>query len=221
MDIRMREAVRYLGYGRNAVDEKTLELISDSMKELEITARAKSIYRIFDLTDMTKAAGQGSAPLLSIGKMKVESRSLGRNLKGCPEVIMFAATLGTEVDLLLKRYSLTQMSKAVVLQACAAAYLEEYCDECQRKIADELREKKKWLRPRFSPGYGDFDIHHQEEILRMLDAPKRIGLTMTNGYMLTPTKSVTAVIGISTTEEKCHIKGCEVCAKRDCIFRRN
>jgi hypothetical protein len=55
----------------------------------------------------------------------------------------------------------------------------------------------------------------------MLDTAKKIGLTMTDSYMLTPTKSVTAIIGISDTQEKCHIKGCEVCEKKDCIYRRN
>ena len=103
--------------------------------------------------------------------------------------------------MLMKRYSLTDMAKSVVLQACAAAYLEEYCDDLQLSIGEELKAQNKWLRPRFSPGYGDFDIHHQDDILRMLDTAKKIGLTMTDSYMLTPTKSVTAIIGISDTQE--------------------
>ena len=113
------------------------------------------------------------------------------------------------------------MAKTVVLQACAAAYLEEYLDQLQEKIGEELRQQEKWLRPRFSPGYGDFDIHHQKDILQMLDTAKTIGLTMTDSYMLTPVKSVTALIGISDSDEKCHIKGCESCGKTDCIYRRN
>ena len=55
----------------------------------------------------------------------------------------------------------------------------------------------------------------------MLDATKCIGLTMTDGYMLTPTKSVTAVIGISNTNEDCHKNGCEECLKVDCDYRRS
>ena len=107
------------------------------------------------------------------------------------------------------------------MQACAAAMLEEYCDEMQDKIAQQLAEEKLYLRPRFSPGYGDFSILHQKEILDMLDAPKRIGLTMTDAYMLVPTKSVTAIIGVSNTKEPCHQKGCEECTKEDCLYRRS
>lgn len=213
-DAKTKEAIRYLGYGRHAVDERTLALVSESFGELEARARAKSIYRIFECIHL-------GGDKLQIGKMKITSRSLVRNLKGCKDVVVFGATLGTEVDFLMKKYSLTDMTRAVVLQACAAAYLEEYCDGLQNRIARELEAEGQWLRPRFSPGYGDFDIHHQEDILRMLDTAKTIGLTMTESYMLTPTKSVTAVIGISDTKENCHIKGCEVCTKTDCIYRRN
>ena len=212
-DMSTKEAVRYLGYGKHAVDEGTLALIADSFRELEACAHAKSIYRIFECTQ--------EKDRITIGTMNIISRSLGRNLAGCKETVVFGATLGTQVDLLMKRYSLTDMARAVVLQACAAAYLEEYCDGIQTSLDRQAAEKKCHLRPRFSPGYGDFDIHHQKEILDMLDASKRIGLTMTEGYMLTPTKSVTAVIGISDTQEKCHIKGCELCGKSDCIYRRD
>ena len=197
MDIRTREAVRYLGYGRHAIDERTLQLVEDSFKELEHIVNAKFTYRIFETTFPDK------------------------NLKGCSQAVVFGATLGTGVDVLMKRYSLTDMAKAVVLQACAAAMLEEYCDKAQNEIAESLRKEQLYLRPRFSPGYGDYSILHQDDILRMLDAAKTIGLTMTESYMLTPTKSVTAVIGISSTQEPCHIKGCEECQKLDCIYRRS
>ena len=48
MDKKVREAIRYLGFGRNTVDEQTLAMISDSFRELKQAADPKSIYRIFD-----------------------------------------------------------------------------------------------------------------------------------------------------------------------------
>lgn len=214
MDIRTREAVRYLGYGKHAIDERTLQLVEDSFQELEHIVNTKFIYRIFEITFL-------DVDVLTIGNMKIKSKNLSKNLKGCSQAVVFGATLGARVDMLMKRYSLTNMAKTVVLQACAAAMLEEYCDEEQNKIAEELGKDHMYLRPRFSPGYGDYSILHQEDILRMLDTAKMIGLTMTESYMLTPTKSVTAVIGISKTKEPCHIKGCEECQKLDCIYRRS
>ena len=144
----------------------------------------------------------------------MKSRSLGRNLKQCEKLILFGATLGTGADRLITRASLTDMAKAVVLQACAAAMLEEYCDACQREIAKQQEKEGWYLRPRFSPGYGDFDIQYQKPLMQMLDCAKTIGLTMTDSFMMTPTKSVTAVIGMSRIKERCPIQGCEICEKR-------
>ena len=213
MDKRTLEAVRYLGYGKHAVDDQTLALIRDSFEDLERVAKRRIVYRIFEL----KVSDEEH---LNIEGLEITSRNLAKNMKGCTQVVMLGATLGVEVDMLMKRYSLTEMSRTVVLQACAAAMLEEYCDECQKKIAAELEEEHLYLRPRFSPGYGDFDICYQEPIVRMLNCAKTIGLTLTDSFMMTPTKSVTAVIGISTQKERCPISGCEVCTKKDCEYRR-
>lgn len=94
-DARTKEAIRYLGYGRHAVDEQTLALIDVSFGELDQTTQAKSVYRIFDC----KVTGEDQ---VTIGKMNIKSRSLGKNLRGCKEAVVFGATLGTSVDILME-----------------------------------------------------------------------------------------------------------------------
>lgn len=213
MNIRTREAVRYLGYGSHAIDERTLELIQECFEELEQIVDVRFIYRIFEITSQ-------NIDELKIEKLKIKSKNLYKNLKDCHAVVIFGATLGTTVDRYMKRYSVTDVTRTVVLQACAAAMLEEYCDNKQKELEKEFGNDL-YLRPRFSPGYGDFSILHQKDLLQMLDAAKTIGLTMTDGYMLSPTKSVTAVIGISRIKQQCHVKGCEECSKKDCLYRRS
>lgn len=213
MDMMTREVIRYLGYGKQEADEKTLALIRECFSELEQIAKKRIVYHIFDL--QMKQDGR-----IIIENMQIHSRNLKKNLKGCEKVVLLGATLGVEVDLLMKRYSYTDMAKVVVLQSCAAAMLEEYLDECQAKIAKEMEEQGYFLRPRFSPGYGDFSILHQKEILALADTARKIGLTMTESSMLTPTKSVTALIGLGRENESCHVKGCEACEKIDCMYRR-
>ena len=134
--------------------------------------------------------------------------------------MLFGATLGAGTDQLIRRASVSDMAKAVIMQACAAAFLEEYCDEEQLRIGREMEDQGLYLRPRFSPGYGDFDIRYQEPLMRILDCAKSIGLTMTDSFMMTPTKSVTAVIGASPVKERCPTAGCEACGKKDCKYRR-
>ena len=213
MDRRTKEAVRYLGYGRNAADEKTFALIEDAFAELERTVSPKSVWRIFDLEQTVDGKN-------IIGNMEIESNSLTRNLKGCVKAVLFGATLGAGTDRLIARISLSDMAKAVVIQSCAAVLLEEYCDERQVAIGEELEAEGLFLRPRFSPGYGDFDITYQQPLMRMLDCAKTIGLTMTDSFMMTPAKSVTALIGASPVKERCPVAGCEACGKTDCEYRR-
>lgn len=213
MDIRTREAVRYLGYGHHAIDELTLELIQESFRELDQFSNNRFIYRIFEIS-IEKPDG------IYIDNLLVKSKNLCKNLDGCDRVIMLAATLGAEVDRLIRRYSVSNMSKAVVMQACAAAKLEEYCDLMEVCIKSDLQEDC-YLRPRFSPGYGDLSLEYQKNILDILEAPKKIGLAMTDASMLVPTKSVTAIVGISKIDMKCHKAGCEICNKLDCAFRRS
>ena len=214
MDQLTKEAIRYLGYGRHAVDDQTFTLIADSFQSLQSAVNKRSIYRIFALEHADEKE-------ITFGNLKIESKSLGRNLRGCDKIVLFGATLGVGVDQLITRASLSNMAKAVTLQACAAALLEEYCDACQNAIGEELLREGYYLRPRFSPGYGDFSIEHQKNLMQMLDCAKTIGLTMTDSFMMSPTKSVTAVIGASTMEVRCHSKGCEECEKKDCSYRRD
>ena len=75
--------------------------------------------------------------------MEIHSRNLSKNLKGCRQVVLLCGTLGIQVDYLIKRYSYTEMAKAVVMQACAAALLEEYLDERQEEIKYAQRWKNR------------------------------------------------------------------------------
>ena len=126
MDRMTKEAIRYLGYGRNAVDEQTLALIKDSFESLRSAVSPKSICRIFDLQHQSEESFQ-------IGNIRMKSRSLGRNLKQCEKLILFGATLGTGADRLITRASLTDMAKAVVFRPAQRP--------CWRNTVMRVREK--------------------------------------------------------------------------------
>lgn len=212
-EVNRREVRRYLGYGKNEADEAVSSLIEDSIAKLKAAVYPKAVYRVFPL-----AFGEGDQ--MDLTAFCVKSKHLARNLQGCREVILFAATLGIQADQLILRLSRTKMSQAVVMQAAAAAMIEAYCDAWQEELRDLFRTQGKYLRPRFSPGYGDFPLEAQASFMQALDCPKKIGLTATDTFLLAPSKSVTAVMGISSRDDDCHREGCEACAKTDCPFRR-
>ena len=188
------EVLRYLGYGKNPPDDRTMELIKICINEVEAAAECKSVCRRFNVYI--------SGDDISIGGLHVKSNALASNLRGCDEVILFAATLSVGVDRILNRNIRLDMAKAAVIQAVAATAIEEYCDSCQQKIEEEVREEGYYVRPRFSPGYGDFSLEVQKTFLEMTDATKLIGITLTDGGIMIPEKSVTAVMGLTKNDKR-------------------
>lgn len=207
-----REILRYLGCRGQKIPEEVGRLISDCEKELERAAAPKSIWREYPLFIREHE--------IDMSVLKTESRNLECNLKDCERVLLFAATLGSGVDLLLQRYGRLQMSKAVVMQAAAAAMLETFCDQCNEQLKQEYFRKGFYLRPRFSPGYGDFSLENQKPLAAALELSKRIGVTLTDSLLMAPSKSVTAVIGVSRIPADCSVQGCEACGRKDCLYRR-
>ena len=134
---------------------------------------------------------------IDLGFAKTESKKLKINLGGCHSAIVFAATLGIELDRMIARYSHTSPAKALILQAIGAERIEALCNSFCRDLAEEKMLVGEKLRPRFSPGYGDLSLDIQQDIFRALDCPKRIGLTLCDSMMMSPSKSVTAIVGIS------------------------
>ena len=147
---------------------------------------------------------------------RTKSKKLRKNLEGCKSFILFAATVGIEIDRLILKYGKISPSKALMLQAIGAERIESLCNEFNRTITKEYG----YTKPRFSPGYGDLALKIQQDFFRVLDPSRRIGLTLNSSMLMTPTKSVTAIIGISDKEEISIEHNCSSCNKTDCSFRR-
>lgn len=127
------------------------------------------------------------------GVMSAKSEKLSLNLKNCERVILFAATIGVGIDRLINKYGRISPSKAIMLQAIGAEQIEALCDRFCEDIKGEYNAD---LRPRFSPGYGDLPLLAQKDIFNLLEPERKIGLTLNSSLIMSPTKSVTAFVGI-------------------------
>lgn len=214
LNIDRGEVSRYLSYRGSEPDERVSALIAECIADVNNAATPRSVIRRFPLETLEDGTFRAAS-------VSLQSDSLRRNLTGCAEVFLFGATLGTAVDVLIRRASMMDIARGFVMQAAAAAAIEAYCDELNDELRRQVTAEGLYLRPRFSPGYGDLDLSCQQEIIHVLQAPKEIGLTLTDSGLMVPVKSVTAVIGISPIPTNCIRQGCEVCGKKDCAFRRN
>ena len=213
MEEREKEVLRYLGYRKKEADKPIMDMISSCLQELETVIAPMQVSREYPLKLFPDDEIDGRC-------FCTRSKDLSRNLQNCSSILLFAATLGIGADYLIQKYSRLQMSRAVVLQAAGAALIEEYCNTSCMELSKEYESRGLYLRPRFSPGYGDFSLTCQPKILNGLEAGKRIGIKLTDSFLMMPSKSVSAVIGISSIPHHCVIRGCEVCEKTDCPYRR-
>ena len=188
-----KEVIRYLGYrALHQPDEKISSLIDSCILEMQKVLRPNLVYDEFHL----KVEGN----LCRAGEAEIVSEKLAKNLAGANRVIMFGATIGSEVDKLIRTTTVTDPAKAVIFQACGAMFVEEFVNDFNRRIESEMAAEGKSCCKRFSPGYGDLSLESQKLFFRILNCSK-IGLTLMDTLIMAPEKSVTAFIGIKEGEE--------------------
>lgn len=149
----------------------------------------------------------------------LKGNDIKEHLKGCTKVIILAATLSSEADKLIRQAEVRDMAEALAVDALCSAAIEQVCDRAEEEIFAEA--SGAYRTSRYSPGYGDFPIEMQSHILEFLNAMRRIGLTATDSSLLVPTKSVTAVIGVSERPIDSIAIKCEKCnMSQQCLYRK-
>ena len=212
------EILRYLGHWGQKVDQQTESLILRCMEEIQQAAKPRYFYQIYDI----RCDIDNEAILLPECGLTLPGRDLYEHLRQCRKCAVMAATLGIEADNLIRIAENTEMSRAVVLDACATEMVEKLCDAAELEIAQIAARENRGLQSRFSPGYGDCPLSAQRSIVNALNATRLIGLTVTPTSLLMPTKSVTAVIGLFDGEvhDAQTRPTCNICRMREhCRFR--
>ena len=184
MNIDNRQICRYLKlYGR--APGAALEERIKAMRKVALDViRPVRTWRRFE--GISAAGGEGSA-------------SLAKHLSGCHAVYLICTTIGAMFDALQRRTAATSPSDAFVLQAIGAAAIEAWTDETELEIRRELKEGET-LVTRYSPGYGDYPLEAQSRLFELLDAPRTVGVSLTDNLLMVPSKSVSAVIGVKKGE---------------------
>jgi len=214
----LKETARYLGYRRStAPDADVGALMQKAAQEMGDVMKPQAVYEIFDLqvdfrvkpdndtvgSDNCGAMGNSAnAQDTQEGKAKITfadvclySRDLGANLKGCSKVALLAATIGPQVDALIRKNSSLDPVYASILQASGAMFIEEVVDLVNAEIKKIAAAEGLKTRPRYSPGYGDVSLQVQKDFFRLLPCT-RIGLTLMDTLIMAPEKSVTAFVGL-------------------------
>ncbi len=205
-DFCRKEMLRYAGC--KTADADTERLLDKCLGYVKNSFTYKVCYTELDL----KICGS----FCDFGVFRINSDGLSSNLKNCKKVILFGATVGVEIDRLIAKYGRISPSMALMFQAIGAERIEALCDAF---CSDIEKEYGVFLKPRFSPGYGDLPLTVQKELFAILDCPKHIGLSLNDSMLMSPSKSVTAFVGLSDSQSKTTVNKCSCCEKSNCAFR--
>lgn len=207
------EVMRYLGYSNQRVEDSFYTLIDKVIGEVKENLNISFVYKIDRLT-----MEDGILKLAEDG-MCIKSQELCKHLQACQRCVIMAITIGHSIDRKISYYEKFDVTKAMVFNACANVAVETAADNLCGDIEETLEGYH--LTSRFSPGYGDFSLDYQKEILELLGSIRKAGISVSSGNMLMPCKSVTAIAGITKEVAVNNYNKCDNCLNRKkCQFRR-
>ncbi|MBO4733379.1 MAG: Vitamin B12 dependent methionine synthase activation subunit [Clostridia bacterium] len=201
-----KEILRYAGCKTES--DLPQGLLESSLDEAKNLLTYKVCYTSLDI----KITGENC----DFGLFSVKSGALAKNLAKAEKAVLFAATVGVGIDRLIEKYGAVSPAKAVLFQAIGAERIEALCDT----FCTEVQSKTGlYVLPRFSPGYGDFALQSQKDIFSLLNCRKLIGLTLNDSLIMSPSKSVTAIAGLTKKPQDGGFDKCRVCKNTDCVYR--
>ena len=211
-----KETRRYAGLMRaKDFDE---QLIEDACQDARLLAEPRGIWQLYDY-DCEGQIVKADPPF------HIEGTKIGKHLAGCDKVILLAVTVGEAIeDMVTKRFADGEYASSVLLDAAATTAVEQLADGMEKAIKPKMAAQGYGMRWRFSPGYGDWPLEQQPELIRVTKC-ESIGITLSESKMLVPRKSVTAIIGlykeVKGSGEAAHSpNGCAACDKLDCPSRK-
>ena len=187
-DLRRREIYRYLRLEGNSPDDATSADVERNLLRLKDTVDVRAVA---SLRPITKQDGA-----IVFGDFSTESEMLQKNMKTSEYALLFAMTLGPAVDRLISRLLITSKADAFITDACCTEYLESYANRYCAHVREEAAQQGFIAHPRFSPGFADFGLEFQWPLIRSLQADKKMHIALTEGNMLVPTKTITALMGL-------------------------
>ncbi len=204
----LKEILRYMG--SNLKDENSISLINQCVLELKDLINPKIVYEIFPINN--------KGDFIDLSFTSTKSESIKKLLVDSNKIVLFASTIGLGIDRLIYKYSNVSPLKALCFQAIGTERVESLCDEFCKFINDKFKNTT----IRFSPGYQNISLDMQKDIFKALTPEKYIGLTLNDSLIMSPTKSVTAIIGIKKDNSNCDkicLNKCVNCNNYDCLYR--
>ncbi|MGN0819982.1 MAG: hypothetical protein ACI4M6_06335 [Christensenellaceae bacterium] len=195
--------LKYLGVEK--AGENISSLIERAKKDVLSTASGLVCHKVYDVINDDILTGD----------------DIKKHLDGCFGYVIFSVTLSAAVDKLIKKLSITDKAYAIVVDAVSSVACEQLEEEFSQSLKEEFQKKNLYLTRSYAPGYGDYPLYMVDRFIEDLNASKLIGVTVTPQHFMIPSKSITAIMGISKKQTEGFLAGCEHCKLyADCKIRK-
>ncbi len=196
-----------MGHRGQALSPELEARVDEALIVCKKHARPLAVRREFVLERNASGVAAAGSALVLPGDVIV------RHLICCESAVLAAVTLGFALDREIELAMRRDLAFGVMLDAAADAVVEEECERLDNEISAEAAERGLFTKSRFSPGYGDLPLDIQPAFLAALDAGRRIGLACGASLLMNPRKSVTFIVGLSSSKPE-NKKSCESCCRR-------
>ena len=209
IEIDKKEVLRYLEYKNQKIDSNLNSIIDDCIKLTKSKINPRYTLGVYSI--LKEKINYNYQIKFRDSELVIESKDLYKLLNNCNECIVLAATIGINIEKEIKINSYLNLTKSIIIDACATTAIEDFCGKLQSNIELILNKEGKYITNRYSPGYGDLNIDFNEIFINLLSTSRKIGLTITEDKIMVPRKSVVAIIGISEIKNKYNKKSCLDC----------
>ncbi|WP_321972662.1 vitamin B12 dependent-methionine synthase activation domain-containing protein [Paratractidigestivibacter sp.] len=205
------EVLRYLGYSGQPMAEELDARVDGVVARCLEVARPAGVWRVFEVAGREPAEDGRPSVQLKGAKLELIGDSMREHMEGAAAVAVMAVTAGMTVEQELRRLSLTDTVEQCIFDAAGTTTVERAADACEASIVAAAHTAGLFTNFRFSPGYGDMPLDTQPVLLAALDAQRKLGITLSKSLLMTPTKSVTAVIGLFEEPQPTSHASCKDC----------
>ena len=95
-------------------------------------------------------------------------QGIANHLEEAKTCVLLAITLGMAIDRKINYYKKVNLTKALILDACASTAVEQVANDLCAEIEAQLKLENQHLTTRFSPGYDDFPLAIQGHLLAFI-----------------------------------------------------
>ncbi len=192
------EVARYLGYGRHEVPARVVKMLDDIEKSAPSLLEPACAYRT-----MTNDEFFHSHYVCHISA-----------------IVVCLVTIGRRLEEVVTKYKLSgDLSHALILDSYGSAAADAAADSAEAIIRERISESGLNCSPRFSPGYGGWNLAEQKWVFAAVNG-EALGVRLTGGQMLVPRKSITFAMTIGDQPvDMRDAEVCEHCGMVNCRFK--